>query len=189
MQEMQRYGRNKATLINNAYINSGEYRKKFDRISENKKLNRYVYQIAKSMLFHRSGSALEDMYWIDIDSILCIARETTQQEKEKIVYSQSTKRALLKNKKKNILAIHTHPNSMPPSINDFNSFFENKYTIGMICCHDGKVFLYESRRYIPERHYKIRIAKLLKNGYNIYDAQSQVIDHYIAQGDISCKEV
>jgi len=145
MQEMKRYGRNKATLINNAYINSGEYRKKFDKISENKKLNRYVYQIAK--------------------------------------------RALLKNKKKNILAIHTHPNSMPPSINDFNSFFENKYTIGMICCHDGKVFLYESRRYIPERHYKIRIAKLLKNGYNIYDAQSQVIDHYIAQGDISCKEV
>lgn len=45
--ERQRYGRNKDTTINHTYINSGEYRNKFDRISNDSELNRLVYQIAK----------------------------------------------------------------------------------------------------------------------------------------------
>lgn len=54
--EEQRYGRNKDTAINHAYISSGEYRKKFDQISDNKKLNKLLYQLAKTMLEHRSGT-------------------------------------------------------------------------------------------------------------------------------------
>ena len=69
LQEKQRYGRNKETIINHSFINSGEYRKKFDEISDDKELNRKIYQIAKKMLMHRSGTLLEDMYWIDIDSL------------------------------------------------------------------------------------------------------------------------
>ena len=34
--ELQRYGRNKKTLIEHSYIESGEYRRKFDKISNNK---------------------------------------------------------------------------------------------------------------------------------------------------------
>lgn len=58
LQEGQRYGRNKDTSINHAYINSGEYRKKFDVISNNNELNRKVYQLAKKMLEHRSGTVI-----------------------------------------------------------------------------------------------------------------------------------
>lgn len=32
--EYQRYGRNKETLINKTYIESGEYKRKFDNASE-----------------------------------------------------------------------------------------------------------------------------------------------------------
>lgn len=60
--ERQRYGRNKDTTINHAYINSGEYRKKFDGISECPELNRLIYKIAKEMLNHRSGSEYSYMY-------------------------------------------------------------------------------------------------------------------------------
>lgn len=63
-QEVQRYGRNKNTVVNHSYINSGEYRKKFDGISNDKALNRKVYQITKKMLEHRSGTLLEDMYCV-----------------------------------------------------------------------------------------------------------------------------
>ena len=45
--EEQRYGRNKETVINRSYIESGEYRKKFDRISDNAELNKLLYQLAK----------------------------------------------------------------------------------------------------------------------------------------------
>ena len=51
--EEQRYGRNKDTIINRTYINSGEYRKKFDKISESPKINRLLYQLSKKMLEHR----------------------------------------------------------------------------------------------------------------------------------------
>lgn len=40
--EYQRYGRNKGTQINNTYINSGEYRKKFDGITDNSSINRLL---------------------------------------------------------------------------------------------------------------------------------------------------
>lgn len=45
--EEQRYGRNKETLVNHSYIESGEYRRKFDNISDNAELNKLLYQLAK----------------------------------------------------------------------------------------------------------------------------------------------
>ena len=63
--EYQRYGRDKNTLVNKAYIDSGEYRNKFDKITDNKEVSRILYAKAKEMLKHRSGTMCEDMYWID----------------------------------------------------------------------------------------------------------------------------
>ena len=62
--EFQRYGRNKSTLVNSKYISSGEYRKKFDKITNNADLSRLLYSKAKEMLIHRSGTLYEDMYWM-----------------------------------------------------------------------------------------------------------------------------
>lgn len=68
LKEEQRYGRNKETIVNHAYIQDGEYRKKFDRLTDNKNVNKLLYQKAKEMLLHRSGTLLEDMYWINMES-------------------------------------------------------------------------------------------------------------------------
>ena len=65
--ECQRPGRNKETIVDTSYISSGEYRRKFDIITLNSELNRLIYQKAKEMLIHRSGTEFEDMYWIDMD--------------------------------------------------------------------------------------------------------------------------
>lgn len=51
--EEQRSGRNKNTTINNTYINSGKYRKKFDSISSDESLNCLLFQLAKKMLKKR----------------------------------------------------------------------------------------------------------------------------------------
>ena len=48
--EDQRYGRNKGTLVNSTYINSGEYRRKFDNITNDNDVNRTLYSKAKEML-------------------------------------------------------------------------------------------------------------------------------------------
>lgn len=47
--EYQRYGRNKDTLVNKSYIESGEYRRKFDNITDNPDVNRTLYQCAKEV--------------------------------------------------------------------------------------------------------------------------------------------
>ena len=45
--EYQRYGRNKSTLVNKTYIDSGTYRKKYDKLSENTDVNKVLYHSAK----------------------------------------------------------------------------------------------------------------------------------------------
>ena len=72
--ESQRYGRNKTTLINNSYINSGKFRRKFDNISDNKNLNRTLYKLSKKMLKHRAGTRYEDMYWISANDAEIVAK-------------------------------------------------------------------------------------------------------------------
>ena len=185
--EKQRYGRNKETVINRNYINSGEYRNKFDCISNNEELNRMVYKIAKKMLNHRSGTLYEDMYWIDIDTGEIIASEVNQKIEKGIKYSKATLREIKKHK--NILVIHTHPNSMPPSVSDFNSAYKNGYQICLVCCHDGKVFLYRSRTNIFEFFYKGTVAKYKNLGYDEYEAQIMALSEYETQENISFKEV
>ncbi len=187
VQEIQRYGRNKKTSINHSYINSGEYRKKFDRISDDAKLNRKVFQIAKKMLHHRSGTQYEDMYWIDIDSLEIVASETNQKAKRKIKYSKATKNAISRHE--NLLVMHTHPDSMPPSINDFNSALHNKYQVCLVCCHDGRLFMYHSNNYVVEFFYRNTVAKYRKRGLSEFEAQMQALSVFQADGDILLKEV
>jgi len=129
----------------------------------------------------------EDMYWIDIDTRKVIALETNQIKERKIRYSKATKKSIMKYE--NLLVIHSHPSSMPPSINDFNSALRNSYQVCLICCHDGKIFLYNSNNHVIEFFYKNTVAKYRKMGYNEYDSQIHALLQFQKKGDISFKEV
>lgn len=167
--EFQRYGRNKATLVNSTYISSGEYRKKFDKITDNKAVNRILYNKAKEMLLHRSGTLYEDMYWIDLHNGEVIAKEVDSVDEEQILYSESIHKAI--EDKNDVIAMHTHPCSMPPSIADFNSAKEHNYIIGIVVCHNGKIFCYKSDEIISKMMYNLYVA----------DYYLQLHDEYLAQ--------
>lgn len=185
--EAQRDGRNKGTAINKAYIESGEYRKKFDLITNNKELNRLLYNCAKKMLYHRSGTLLEDMYWIDAVDSKIVAKEVNQKEKTRVLYSNSTKRKI--QRRKNLITIHTHPYSFPPSIEDLNSNNLNGYRLGIVCCHDGKVFVYKSKSYISPKYYKKEVEEFLKEGYNEFEAQISALKKMKKYFEIEIMEV
>lgn len=185
--EYQRYGRNKDTLINNTYINSGDYRNKFDKITDNKNVNRILYAKAKEMLRHRSGTMLEDMYWININTGEIVASALNEQEESRIQYTNALKKAI-----KNldtIIAMHTHPKSMPPSDADFNSTFKNNYAVSLVICHDGKVFQYESRQKIENGLYTAYINRFLIEGYGEYEAQLRALEKLKEIYDIDFWEV
>ena len=183
--EEQRYGRNKETIVNHSYIESGEYRKKFDRISDNAELNKLLYQLAKKMLIHRSGTLYEDMYWINPETVQIVASETNGNLEQRIVYSNATKRAI--QGKEGLLTIHTHPNSFPPSLEDFNSNFVNGN--GMVCCHDGRIYKYGAEEMVQEERNKY----LYRKYYNLYrdenEAQIKLWEELQNEYDIYIKEV
>lgn len=185
--EGQRYGRNKDTVINHTYINSGRYRRKFDFISDSSELNRLIFQLSKKMLEHRSGTKFEDMYWIDAAHQTVIAEETESCSEEQIVYSNSIRSKI--SKYDNLITLHSHPNSYPPSINDLNSNFINHYGLGIVACHDGKIFKYASNQEIREDYYKMVVEKYLKKGYNEYEAQVEALMELVTKFDIMVKEV
>ncbi len=185
--EEQRIGRNKETIVNHTYISSGEYKKKFDSISNSIELSRIVYREAKRMLRHRSGTKYEDMCWVDLNSLRVVAREKTCKEEKKIIYSPSTERIV--KEYDNLLTLHTHPDSFPPSINDLNSNFDHGYVIGLVICHDGKVYMYSANERINENYYKLVVEGYLKRGYNENEAQISALNEIQKNFDINFKEV
>ena len=185
--EEQRIGRNKDTLVNRAYLNSGEYKKKFDLVSNNKELSRILYRIAKDMLEHRTGTRYEDMYWIDLDTLDIVAKETNAIVEKRISYSLATEKAI--KKYDNLLTIHTHPDSFPPSIDDLNSNFDHEYVVGIVVCHDGRVYMYSANERVNEEYYKLVVEGYLKSGYNEDEAQIMALSEIQRNFDINFKEV
>lgn len=80
--EHQRYGRNKDYSVNHTYLLSGKYKRKFNGISNNPKLNSCLYRIAKLILRHRSGTKYENMYWINATDLTILAQETNSLKKK-----------------------------------------------------------------------------------------------------------
>lgn len=173
--EEQRVGRNKETQINLSYINSSEYRWKFDIITANPEVNRIVYQKAKEMLLHRRGTLFENMYWLDGESGEVVASAVNE------VHSQAIRRNRKRDKRikenKNIIALHTHPLSMPPSPADFYSMWEMGYKKALIICHNGKIFEYGIGYKEPglELH-QLQIDYYIKKDYNEFKAQDMAIN-------------
>lgn len=190
--EEQRIGRNKETTINHTYVNGGEYRKKFDLISENKELNRLLFQLSKKMLEHRNGTEYEDMYWIDIDKCEVVAKELDSAIKHKIIYSDATNRVVTEYKKsldKSLITIHSHPSSFPPSIDDLIANYENDYSLGIIVCHNGSIFIYAVDEELNSDYYKLVLADYYNDGYNEYEAQIMAIKEMSSKFEIMFKEV
>lgn len=185
--EEQRRGRNKNTIINHAYINSGDYRRKFDNISSDRDLNKIIYQISKKILKHRSGTLFEDMYWIDPESLTIVCSIVDSKIESGIEYSSFVKRTI--KKYKNLITVHSHPNSTPPSYNDLYCNYYHEYYLGVIACHDGKVYIYSTEEEISENYYKLSAGDYVKQGYSETEAFLLVLKDLSNEGRIIFKEV
>ena len=181
------YGRNKETQINHGYINSGKYRKKFNDITESTKLNRLIYQYAKQMLEHRSGTEIEDMCWFDIETEEVIASKLDETDRH-VIHVDDNLLSKLK-KYEQIIPIHTHPSSMPPSPADFNCIVDINANFGIILCHDGKIFIYSAKCHVDEKLWNKYIEVFRAEGQDEYQAQLSAIYKIQDTGDIYFEEV
>ncbi|MCQ2514788.1 MAG: hypothetical protein MJ089_06865 [Ruminococcus sp.] len=185
--ENQRYGRNKSTLVNKTFLESGEYRRKFDNATDNPFVNKTLYDCSKRALKHRSGTVFEDMYWINYNTGKILLSVEDSIEERAIVYTDKIKNIIKDNK--NIITLHTHPSSMPPSCSDLNSCFNNEYKIGFVACHNGKIFGYTSNELINEKLYSMYIESFIKDGYEELEAQLNTLIKLSQSYDIKIWEV
>ena len=187
--EDQRYGRDKGTLVNKSYIESGDFRRKFDSVVDDTKIARILYDFAKEMLFHRSGTQTEDMYWIDGDTGEVVAKVIDQSVdiKHKIIYTDAVKNAIKDHP--NLITLHTHPSSMPPSPDDFNTCFQKGYVISLVICHDGTIYQYRSNQMFSEELFGLYMKGYIENGYDEKDAQIMTLTKIKRNYDIDFWEV
>lgn len=185
--EYQRYGRNKETTINYTYIDSGEYRNKFDSITDNVRVKRILYAKAKEILNHRSGTKFEDMYWVDGTTGTIVASALNEKKESGIQYTDAILKAI--SGKSNLIAFHNHPSSMPPSAEDFNSMLAHGYETAFIVCHDGTIYQYVSKEEISPTLHRLYIGEYISQGYSERESQLKALEQLKRNYDIDFWEV
>lgn len=172
--EYSKKGINKNTVINRSAINSADYRKKIEALGESKETTRQILNESKRMLYHRNGTEFEDLVFINSKS----GEVLRSVDYEKIREAKPTKKMLKMLNQANkgeIIAIHNHPNSMPPSISDLIVAKQRGYKYGMITSHNGQVVKYTIVGDINVPIANTALAKLVREGYN-NDIYKSLID-------------
>lgn len=127
------------------YINSNEYRMKFHGITGNHVVDDKIAEISKDILKDRNGTNQETLVLIDKSTGAELLRIADTKSASGIDYKDSDKHKIEKARKegKEILAIHNHPNGLPPTADDCVSAFDKGYSLGVACGHNGTIRTYE----------------------------------------------
>ena len=129
---------NKNTEVEWDYINSDDFKKAFDNLTENKELNETLYNSAIEILEHRDGTVYEDLYMIGLNNEF-ILKNTTENKPYRASFNQEQEEQSLKNRD-NFITLHNHPNGAPPSHIDFNHSFNKLYPFGISLGHNGAIY-------------------------------------------------
>lgn len=155
-----------------AYINSDQYRAKFNSISENPALNQAIYKYCKAAITHRSGSYKEDLTILRLDG--GFVGQTSGKVDHETHYSQKLTDKVAAAKPYTLISIHNHGTNLPPTGADFSSAGYHKYAFGIVACHDGKVYYYSSAHAQPFLPTLIdeTVDKYLKPPYNLEEVKA-----------------
>ena len=129
------------------YINSDQYRAKFNSISDNPSLNHAIYKYCKAAVIHQSGDYYEDLTILRSDGSLL--GQNTSKERNQTQYSTLLRKNVRKEPPYSLISIHNHGTNIPPSGADFGSAGEKKYKFGIVACHNGTVYKYSTRNARP----------------------------------------
>ncbi len=142
--ERQRGAKAAATVVDMKQIGSQSYRMQFHGITGDAKVDDRICEQARTMLEHRSGTEKEDLALIDAKTGNLIHLHDRSDKNGGVGYDDLIDDAIKEahGKGQKIIAIHNHPNSLPPTMDDGASAYDHGYDIGVVVGHDGSVFQY-----------------------------------------------
>jgi hypothetical protein len=162
-----------ANAVDWAKVSSAEYRRAFDELTDNAELNTLMYKEALAMLERRNNSDFEDLSIISRTVGLVVGRSTNAKVVGQTRYTEAIQRQIAQatSKGEELIAIHNHPNSLPPSADDIFSMQMRGYSRSLIVSHDGSVFIIDKvdDAYRPY-HYNEVLRRTARDGLSEYDA-------------------
>lgn len=122
------------------------YLEKFRGLTENETVNRSIYNCAVQALTHRNGTTGEDLYLINGKTGEVLHANTGSTAVQMVKYDTQTMAAITKAHADGIpiIALHNHPNGMPPSLDDGTSAFVHGYATGVVVGHNLEVYSYSA---------------------------------------------
>lgn len=144
-----------AYKVNIKHIDTKRYKKKV-RSAVGKDAEEGTYKAIRRILVHRNGTAMEDLYAIDLSSGKTVASVLDSKEESQVKFTKKFQSSLeiAKNEGKNVALLHNHPGSSVPSVEDLLSLKKSGASLGIIACHDGGIYSY-------------RLVKEPEPGYNL----------------------
>lgn len=156
------------------YIRSSSYRRKFNQITNNSKVNDAIRQYATASLVHRNGTDGEDLYIVDAKTGNLLLRKISSKNALEVNVKREEIASLLKNKT-GLIGIHNHPTNILPTGSDFAAAGYRKYKFGVVVTHDGRVFKYSSgdRPFLASL-LDNRIEKYQRKEYNLSKEEAHI---------------
>ena len=137
-----------------------------DKVTNNTKVARSLWNCANDILAHRTGTKFEDLSFIDSNT----GKRKTNKDynvENHAKPNKPMKKMLKEAKSYTVIGVHNHPSSGVPSLPDIRACIERKYKFGVVVCHNGTIYKYS----VNDKKYNEPIAisalaELEKNGYN-----------------------
>lgn len=140
-EEQREQPENANAVVNLNDINSSEYRRKISIIENDTKASREIFNRMRAMLEHRTGTEYEDLAYINSITYKYLVR-TDYNVKRQCIPSKRMIKMVKKADPYTVIAVHNHPSSFTPSLDDVTNARDKKYKYGIIACHNGYIYKY-----------------------------------------------
>ena len=137
------------------------FMEKFSGITGKTDVDKAIYECAKEALLHRNGTDGEDLYLIDGKTGERIYALITSAQRNGVSYDFAIQAAIDKahSEGRTIIAIHNHPNGLPPTLDDGSSALVHGYDKGVAVGHNLEVFVYSK----ADKEYSPGFCRIIHN--------------------------
>lgn len=147
------------------------FTEKFHGITGKPNVDSAIQMSAAEMLKHRSGTNFEDLHLIDAETGNVLHRLTSSRTAFGVSYDDDTLNAIEKAHRegKRIIAVHNHPNGLPPTLDDGSSAFVHGYDQGVVVGHNLEVWTYgkTKRKYTKKECESLHVALAMDNQFSV----------------------
>ena len=173
------------------YINSSKYRAKFDELGVSAKTASSLHKEAVAMLNHRNGTLREDMALVSAKTGEVVARSSGAKADLETSVTKKVASAVKASSPHELIGMHNHPNSLPPTGSDIATADQRRYAFGLVICHNGDVFRYNvaDGSSVSGMAFDMKVRRLTDQGMSEPEAIKKTLDQYEADGRIAWRKI